>query len=116
MVRLLPQTLLCVEIQDPQENDDQYVPGWSGFHAKVFPSVPSATSIGYCPMINGNQTEYSTVYTVLKMVQKITDSVGQAASVITFDLAIYVKAKEIQWRVPDELKNVIVRMGGFTLL
>ena len=23
------------------------------------------------------------------------------------------KAKEIQWRVPDELKNVIVRMGGF---
>ena len=47
------------------------------------------------------------------MVQKITDSVGQAASVITFDLAIYVKAKEIQWPVPDELKNVIVRMGGF---
>ena len=46
-------------------------------------------------MINGNPTEYSTVYTVLKMVQKMTDSVGQAASVITFDLAINVKAKEI---------------------
>ena len=44
------------------------------------------------------------------MVQKITDSVGQA---LTFDLAIYVKAKEIQWRVPNELKNVIVRMGCF---
>ena len=64
-------------------------------------------------MINGNTTEYSIVNTVLKMVQKITDGVGQAASVITFDLAIYVKAKEIQWRVPDELKNVIIRMGGF---
>ena len=100
-------------MQDPQEKDDQYVPGWSGFHAKVFPSVPSATSIGYCPMINGNPTGYSTVYTVLKMVQKITDSVGQAASVITFYLAIYVKAKEIQWRVPDELKNVIVHKSGF---
>ena len=47
------------------------------------------------------------------MVQKITDSVGQAASVMKFDLAIYVKAKEIQWHVPDELKNVIVRVGGF---
>ena len=113
VVRLLPQVLFSVEIQDPQEKEGQYVPGWSGFHAKVFPSVPSATSIGYCPMINGNPTEYSTVYTVFKTVQKITESVGQAAMVVIFDLAIYVKAKEIQWRVPDELKNVIIRMGGF---
>ena len=49
----------------------------------------------------------------MKTVQKITEGVGQAASVVTFDLTIYVKAKEIQWRVPDELKNVIIRMGGF---
>ena len=113
VVRFLPQVLFSVEIQDPQEKEGQYVPGWSGFHAKIYPSVPSATSIGYCPLINGNPTGYSTVYTVLKTVQKITESVGQAASVVTFDLAIYVKAKEIQWRVPDELKNVIIRMGGF---
>ena len=49
----------------------------------------------------------------MKTVQKITESVGQAALVVTFDLVIYVKAKEIQWHVPDELKNVIIRMGGF---
>ena len=76
-------------------------------------SVPSLTSIGYCPMINGKPTEYSTVYTVLKTIQKITESVGQASSVVTFDLAIYVKAREIQWRVQDEMQNVILRMGGF---
>ena len=113
VVRLLPQVLFSIEIQDPQEKEGQYVSGWSGFHAKVFPSVTSPTSIGYCLMINGNPTEYSTVYTVLKTVQKITESAGQAASVVTFDLAIYVKGKEIQWRVPEELKNVIKRMGGF---
>ena len=31
----------------------------------------------------------------------------------TFDLAIYSKAKEIQWRFPDEFSIVVVRMGGF---
>ena len=89
VVRLLPQTLFQVEVQSPEETEDQFVPGWSGFHAKVFPSVPSPTSIGYCPMINGNPTEYSTVYTVLKTIQKITESVGQASSVVTFDLAAF---------------------------
>ena len=64
-------------------------------------------------MINSNPTEYCTLYTVLKMVQKITDSVGQAAFVVTSDLAIYVKAKEIQCRVPDELHKVVIRMGSF---
>ena len=54
-------------------------------------------------MINDNLTEYSKVYTVSKMVKKITENVGQAASVITFDLPIYVKAKEIKWRVLDKL-------------
>ena len=38
---------------------------------------------------------------------------GQADTVITFDLAIYSKAKEIQWRFPDEFSVVVVRMGGF---
>ena len=38
---------------------------------------------------------------------------GQNDSVITFDLAIYVKAKEIQWRQRQEFESVVIRMGGF---
>jgi len=38
---------------------------------------------------------------------------GQADAVITFDLAIYSKAKEIQWRFPNEFFNVVVGMGWF---
>ena len=26
---------------------------------------------------------------------------------------MYIKAKEIQWRRPDEFSNTIIRMGGF---
>ena len=32
---------------------------------------------------------------------------------VTFDLLIYMKAKQIQWRYPEEFANVIIRMGGF---
>ena len=40
-------------------------------------------------------------------------SLGQKESVITFDLAIYSKAKEIQWKMPEMFENTIIRMGGF---
>ena len=65
-------------------------------------------------MINGSSNDYSTIYTVLKHAQKISAAMGQADTVKTFDLAIYSKAKEIQWRFPDdEFSIVVVRMGGF---
>ena len=56
-------------------------------------------------MINGSPTEYSTVYTAMKNVQAMMAVLNQKHSVITFDLAIYTKAKEIQ--------NTVIRMGGF---
>ena len=68
------------------------------------------SNIGYCPVINGSPKDFSTIYTVLKYDQK-NAVMGQADAVITFDLAIYGKAKEIQWRFPNEFFNVVVRMG-----
>ena len=64
-------------------------------------------------MVNGSSNDFSTIYTVLKHAQKISAAIGQANAVITFDLAIYSKAKEIEWRFPDEFSNVVVRIGGF---
>ena len=64
-------------------------------------------------MINGSPTEYSTVYTAMKNVQAMMDVLHQKHSVITFNLAIYMKAKEIQWRRPEEFNNAVIRMGGF---
>ena len=71
------------------------------------------TNIGYCPMIDGSPTEFSTVYTVMKNVQSMMALLGQNDSVITFDHAIYVKAKEIQWRQRQEFESMVIRMGGF---
>ena len=69
------------------------------------------TNIGYYPVIAGSPTEYSTVYTVLKTVQAMTKSLDQRNSVVTFDLVIYTKAKEIQWRYPEEFENLIAYGG-----
>jgi len=49
----------------------------------------------------------------MKLAQKICESMGQRDSVITFDLDLYAKAKQLQMRYPNEFKNTVIRMGGF---
>ena len=96
------------------ESSGSPVPGWSGFNSIVSSSLPPPlTNIGYCPMIAGSSAEYSTIYIVMQNVQKMIISLGQSHSVITFDLAIYMKAKEIQWRFPEEFDDMVIRVGGF---
>ncbi|KAK3710252.1 hypothetical protein QZH41_006783 [Actinostola sp. cb2023] len=111
LLRMNPSRLRDLTLRDIQQN--QSVPSWSGFNPILFPNIPRSTTIGYCPFIHGSSAEFSTIYTVLKHAQKVSDSIGQVDTVITFDLAIYMKAKQIQWRSPDEFSNVVIRMGGF---
>ena len=89
------------------------IPSWSGFDSILFPDMPRVTSIGYCPMIEGASTEFSTIYTVLKHAQAISSTVDQEDTVITFDLAMYVKATQLQWRFPNEFSDPVIRLGGF---
>ena len=93
--------------------EKQSVPGWSAFNALISTNEPDITNIGYCPVIPSPPTEYSTVYTVMKTVQKMMRRLNQKHSVITFDEAIYCKAKEIQWRCKDEFSDTVLRLGGF---
>ena len=112
LVCMIPTKLFKVELC-PMPADQQKIPSWSGFNALISHPSASITEVGYCPMINGSPTDASIVYTVIKTVQKMMASLGQQYSVITFDLAIYMKAKEIQWRSPREFTDVVIRMGGF---
>ena len=73
----------------------QTVHGWSGFNTVVHSCVPVRTNIGYSHMVDGCPTEFSTVYTVMENVQSMMAFLAQNYSVITFDISIYVKAKEI---------------------
>jgi len=63
--------------------------------------------VGYCPLIDGSSAELSTIYTVLKHAQAINTTMGQGDTIITFDLAIFVKAKQIQWRFANKFSDVV---------
>ncbi|CAB3983850.1 Hypothetical predicted protein [Paramuricea clavata] len=96
-----------------QTVDAQKIRGWSGFQSLRFSDPSTPTSIGYLPMIQADANEYSTINTVMKLSLKMANALGQSESVVTFDLAIYVKAKQLQMRYPGEFKNVVARLGGF---
>ena len=49
----------------------------------------------------------------MKLTQKICNALGQRDSVVTFDLALYAKAKNLQMKYPEEFKNTVIRMGGY---
>ena len=112
LLRLCPEKLYDFELQ-PISASSQRVPGWSGINVLVNPRSPQETIIGYCPMMQANSVEFSTIFTIMKQAQAMTASLGQASTVITFDLAIYIKAKQIQWKHPEEFSNTVIRLGGF---
>ncbi|KAK3748173.1 hypothetical protein QZH41_000756 [Actinostola sp. cb2023] len=89
---------------------------WSGFNTITHPCIPVETIIGYHPMINAEASNFSTLYTVMKLAQKICDAMGQRTSVLTFDLALYSKAKQLQMKYPTEFKNTLIRIGGFHIV
>ena len=53
LMRVHPSSLQ----QASEPGDNQPVPGWSGFNAILFPEMAYESSIGYCPMIDGNSNE-----------------------------------------------------------
>ena len=111
ILRINPSRLLKTTILKGATR--QLVPSWSAFNAILYPGIPCSTNIGYCPLLDVSSTEFSTVYTVMKHAQQISQRVRQLEAVITFDLAIHVKAKEIQLKFPAEFSNTVLRLGSF---
>ena len=72
LVRSCPTKLFEVDLV-PSPPGEHHVPSWSGFNAIVHQPIP-VIAVGYCPMINGSSTEFSTIYTVMKNVQAVMES------------------------------------------
>ena len=65
------------------------------------------------PIIRAPANQVDTIYTVLLRCKKIAEKLGQYETVVTFDEALYCKAKELVWANPEQLSSVVVRLGGF---
>ena len=102
-------------VNNQQIPEEQIIPSWSGFNAFTHPGIPEETNIGYHPMVNAEASDFFTLYTIMKNAQKICTTLGQRESVITFDLALYVKAKQLQMKYLEEVNNTVIRMGGFPI-
>jgi hypothetical protein len=101
---------LCAR-RKSQEN--QKIPGWTRFNQKISDKDSPQSIVGYLPIIPAPAHEMDTIATVLIRCQTIAKHLGQPHVVITFDEALYCKAKELTWHNPDDFMNVIVRLGGF---
>ena len=93
---------------------EQSIPGWSWFHSRYFSTTPVTGMTCYCPMMNASVNEFNTIFTLMKVSQEMARQLQQGDAVITFDLSIYMKAKQLQLKFPGEFKNtLVIRMGGF---
>lgn len=108
--RLLDKIWLCAR---NNSDEKQNVPSWTPFNQKISDRDHPQSIVGYLPLIPAPAHDMDTIATVLVRCQAIAKHLGQSKVVVTFDEALYCKAKELMWHNPDQFRNVVVRLGGF---
>lgn len=89
---------------------------WSGFNNMISENVVSVSDIFYMPFLNNPPTELDTIYTSMVRLVELATELNQSHVVITADLSIYSKAREILWNDPPKLKDkVTLMLGGMHL-
>lgn len=96
-----------------QQAEDQHVPAWTGFNQTISNLSKPLTTVAVMPILPAPAHEMDTIMTVLLRCKQISKKLGQPCTVVTFDEALYCKAKELVWSHPEQLDSVIVRLGGF---
>ena len=86
------------------------VPTWAGYNSLLNESM-AITSCNLLPLLPSSPTDWSNLYSALKIVQGINISItGNRRTIITLDLQLY--AKCMQLREKKEIKdNFIFRLG-----
>lgn len=97
-----------------QRPELQKIPGWSGFNQLTTDKEPpEVTIVGPMPIINALAHEFETLWTVILRCKAMTALRGGKYTVVTMDEGLYNKAKMLQWEKTEEMKNVILILGGF---
>lgn len=89
---------------------------WIEFNTSVSLPTEVKTTVSYLPFIDEKPCDLRTVYTVLKRGSEVAKSCGQDYHVHTFDKQLYADAQDVILNHKEELKNAIVRLGGFHAL
>ncbi|KAK4885392.1 hypothetical protein RN001_001663 [Aquatica leii] len=92
------------------------IPQWSGFSKLIHQDDTYVTTYGYLPILPYVASDYDTIWTTMKRCSDIAAKLNNNYTIITFDQAIYHKAKEIQWLKLDECSHFVIRLGGFHIM
>ncbi|CAG9762726.1 unnamed protein product [Ceutorhynchus assimilis] len=91
--------------------------GWSEFNNIISSNNLPVSNVFYYPFINAPPSTFDTIFTALVQLVKIAENIGQDHIVVTADLAIYCKAREILWNNPPALSDkVTMQLGGMHLM
>lgn len=117
-VELSKQADFAWAIARQHMSNEQSVPGWTGWVSLTGKSEENAdchrkSTVDYMVPIHKPITENATVQQVLRLCQQATKDVNQEVTIITFDLAVVMKAYSIIWQNPEEFQNILVRIGVF---
>lgn len=94
------------------------LPSARGFLEKISHDVECRVSrVLLLPIIDQDSSNPQTIHTALHYAANHAKNLKMQTCFVTFDYALWIKAKQIICNTPDEeLKNVQLRLGGFHLL
>ena len=98
----------CISLDNMEK-----VSGLGGYESILNLAVLQVCKIRYCPMIEGPCSDSTTLYTVLKHAQIVSDVLEQHDAVITFDVAFYKQKEKIQTNFREVFSNNVVCLEGF---
>ncbi|KAL7292083.1 hypothetical protein TKK_0014358 [Trichogramma kaykai] len=111
--------ILSKLVVDP-DDDDSYIiirdkkiviPNWSPFNELISTNNQPVSIVGHGSMLPYSPTSDGAVYTALKNFVSVSESYGKEYSILTADMAIYIKSKLIQMQSPNPFPKLIMRVG-----
>ena len=76
--RLKSENLFDGELE--KDVNEQEIPGWTPFNARLNNTEVTKTTIGYCQLLKSSPTRDDTVYETMKRMLEMTHALGQTDS------------------------------------
>ena len=94
-------------------DDENPLPGWTGFNTMLCQEISVVQRVGYFLVINGSPTEYSTIREILVRSRCIVKKLQLKHPVLLFDEAVYSYIQQVRWKEREFYDMVVVRLSEF---
>ena len=100
--------------------EESSCPEYNGYKTQITReegvAMKRKTQAVYLPLIDMPPSDPDTILTALHEAKRLTNERGQKNTIFTRDQQLYKVAVEMKWAHPDDLSDVILRLGGMHML